>query len=265
MKQGAADDYGKSGYEIRPNERFFTGDRAQGLNLSPAEAGAVTTHYEDESRPTRRGETIGNIQQAGVATGYANGAPAITVWDPNDIARTTVKEGTVEWGWFGQAAPGADGPSRLKVYDPEDIARPTQKAQISANSAYTGGPKAAAERAMSHTFAYNMRLNPNKQQVAKRPALGGGNIQLYQGDEPNVTSRKLDTDIINDRALAVNRSLDMGPGAADIGRVKYRAPPKLDISTQRNQREIIEQTANNPLMQTLFRNAEIDDRALHAH
>lgn len=265
MKQGAADDYGKSGYEIRPNERFFTGDRAQGLNLSPAEAGAVTTHYEDESRPTRRGETIGNIQQAGVATGYANGAPAITVWDPNDIARTTVKEGTVEWGWFGQVAPGADGPSRLKVYDPEDIARPTQKAQISANSAYTGGPKAAAERAMSHTFAYNMRLNPNKQQVAKRPALGGGNIQLYQGDEPNVTSRKLDTDIINDRALAVNRSLDMGPGAADIGRVKYRAPPKLDISTQRNQREIIEQTANNPLMQTLFRNAEIDQQALHAH
>ena len=259
MKQGVADDYGKEGYEVRPNERFFTGDRAQGLNLSPAEAGAVTTHFDDESRPTRRGETIGNIQQAGVATGYASSAPAITVWDPSDIARTTVKEGTIQLDRFGIAAP-ADGPARLKVYDPEDIARPTQKAQISANSAYTGGPKAAHERHMSHTFAYNMRNNPNKQIIAKRPALGGGNIQVFKGDEPNVTSRKLDTDIINDRALAVNRSLDMGPGAADIGRMKYRNPLKLDAVTERNQREIIEQTENNPLMQSLQRNAERDER-----
>ena len=254
MKQGAQDDYGKEGFEIRPNERYFTGDRSQGLNLSPAEAGAVTTHYEDESRPTRRGETIGNIHQAGVATGYANSAPAITVWDPSDVARTTVKEGTIRMDYFGGAAP-ADIPTRLKVYDPADIARVTQKAQISAKSAYTGGPKAAHERHTSHISAYNMRTNPNKQMVAKRPALGGGNIQIFKGDEPNVSSRKLDTDIINDRALAIGRSIDFGPGAADIGRVKYRAPPRLDVSMERNQREIISQTQNNPLMQSLHVNA----------
>lgn len=254
MKQGSQDDYGKEGFEIRPNERYFTGDRSQGLNLSPAEAGAVTTHYEDESRPTRRGETIGNIHQAGVATGYANSAPAITVWDPNDVARTTVKEGTIRMDYFGGAAP-ADIPTRLKVYDPADIARVTQKAQISAKSSYTGGPKAAHERHTSHISAYNMRTNPNKQMVAKRPALGGGNIQIFKGDEPNVSSRKLDTDIINDRALAIGRSIDLGPGSADIGRVKYRAPPKLDVSMERNQREIISQTENNPLMQSLHVNA----------
>jgi hypothetical protein len=261
MKQGTADDYGKDSYEIRPNERYFTSDRTMGLNLSPAEAGAVTTHFEDESRPTRRGETIGNIQQAGVATGYAAGAPAITVWDPNDIARTTVKEGTIQLDRFGIAAP-ADGPTRLKVYDPADIARPTQKAQISAKSAYTGGPKAAHERHMSHGFAYNMRLNPNKQQIAKGRALGGGNIQLFQGDEPNVSSKKLDIDLINDRAPAVNRSLDFGPGSADIGRVKYRAPLKLDVSLERNQGDVVSAIENNPLMQSLKKNAEHDERLL---
>jgi len=254
------DDFGKGSYEIRPNERFFTNERGQGLNLSPAEAGAVTTHYEDESRPTRRSETVGNYQ-AGMATGYAAGAPAITVWDPNDIARTTVKEGTIAHDRFGIAAP-ADGPARLTVYDPADIARPTQKAQISAKSAYTGGPKAAHERHMQHTFAYNMRLNPNKQQVSKGRSLAGGNIQMFKGDEPNVTSKKLDIDMINDRALAVNRSLDLGPGAADIGRTKYRAPLKMDINTERNQREIIEATDNNPLMQSLRRNAEHDEKLL---
>jgi len=259
FKQGSADDYGRDSYEVRPNERFSTGERVMGLNLSPAEAGATTTHFEDDSRPTRRGETIGNIQQSGVATGYAASAPAITVWDPNDIARTTVKEGTIQLDRFGIAAP-ADGPSRLKVYDPADIARPTQKAQISAKSSYTGGPKAAHERHMSHSFAYNMRLNPNKQQIAKGRKLAGGNIQIYQGDEPNVTFKKLDTDIINDRALSVNRSLDMGPGSADIGRVKYRAPLKLDVADERNQREIIAMTENNPLMQSLRKNAEHDER-----
>lgn len=259
FKQGAADDYGKEGYEIRPNERYFTSDRVMGLNLSPAEAGAVTTHYEDESRPTRRAETVGNIQQAGVPTGYAGGAPAITVWDPNDIARTTIREGTVDWNFFGVASP-ADAPAKLKVYDPDDIARPTQKAQISANSAYTGGPKAAHERHMSHSFAYNMRLNPNKQQIAKGRALAGGNIQLFQGDEPNVTSKKLDIDVINDRAPAVNRGLDLGPGAADLGRVKFRAPLKLDVSMERNMRETIAAVENNPLMQSLQKNAEHDSR-----
>jgi hypothetical protein len=252
------DDFGKSSIEIRPNERFYTNERGQGLNVSPAEAGAVTTHFEDESRPTRRGETIGNIQQAGVATGYAAGAPAITVWDPNDIARTTVKEGTISLDRFGIAAP-ADGPTRLKVYDPADIARPTQKAQISAKSSYTGGPKAAHERHMNHTAAYNMRLNPNKQQISKGRSLAGGNIQMFKGDESNVTSKKLDIDVINDRAPAINRSLDLGPGSADIGRVKYRAVPK-NIGEQRIQREVISATESNPLVQSLQRNAEHDAR-----
>jgi len=253
------DDFGKDSYEIRPNERFFTSERGQGLNLSPVEAGAVTTHYEDETRPTRRSEIIGNIRQSGVATGYAAGAPAITVWDPSDIARTTVKEGTIVLDRFGVAAP-ADGPTRLTVYDPADIARPTQKAQISAKSAYTGGPKAAHERHMQHTFAYNMRLNPSKEQVAKGRSIAGGNIQVFKGDEPNVTSRKLDIDVINDRAPAVNRSLDLGPGAGDIGRTKYRAPLKLDVATERNTREIIESTEANPLVQSLRKNAEHDER-----
>jgi hypothetical protein len=248
------DDYGKSSYDARPNERSYTSDRVMGLNLSPAEAGAVTTHFEDESRPTRRGETIGNIQQSGNATGYANGAPAITVWDPSDIARTTVREGTIHNDRFGIMAI-ADGPTRLTAYDPDDIARPTQKAQISAKSAYTGAPKAAHERMISHTFAYNMTKNPNKQVVSQGRESMGGNIQVFQGDEPNVTSRKLDSDIRNERELTVNRSIDVGPGSSDIGRVKYRAPFNLDVAEQRNTREIIENTQNNPLMQSLHLNA----------
>lgn len=252
-------DYGKSSIEIRPNERFYTSDRVMGLNLSPAEAGANTTHFQDESRPTRRNEM--NEIQPGNATGYASSAPSLTVWDPNDIARTTVKEGTIVNDRMGIAAP-ADGPTRLRVYDPADIARPTQKAGISAKSSYTGSAAAAHGRFTSHQSAYNMRLNPNKQQVAKGRKVMGGNIQLYNGDESSSaqTSKKLNNDIINTRIPSVNRSVDLGPNAADLGRVKYRAPPSLDVSMERNTRDIIEMTENNPLVQSLRKNAEHDER-----
>jgi hypothetical protein len=100
-----------------------------------------------------------------------------------------------------------------------------------------------------------MRLNPSKQQIARGRKPAGGNIQLFNGEEANVTYKKLDTDSINDRAPAINRSLDLGPGSADIGRVQYRVPLKLDVATQRNQREIISAVEGNPLMQSLHVNA----------
>ena len=255
-------DYGKSGYEVRPNERFYTGERVMGLNVTPADNQLNTVHYGDDARPTRRAETEGNIYQAGVATGYANGAPAITVWDPTDVARTTVKETTVKWDYRGIAAPG-DFPTRLKVYDPDDIARPTQKAQISAKSEYYGGVKAATEKFTSHQAAYNMRLNPNKEAVSKqrKPFAGNGGIGIFNTNVTQ-TSKKLDVDIINDRALAVNNVVGMTPGAGDIGQVKYRAPLKLDISQERNMPIIVEAVNDNPLQQSLQRNAEHDEKLL---
>jgi hypothetical protein len=255
-------DYGKSGYEVRPNERYYTGDRVMGLNVTPADTQANTVHYADDSRPTRREETSGNIRQTGTPVGYAGGAPAITVWDPTDVARTTVKETTVKWDYRGIAAP-ADGPTRLTVYDPDDIARPTQKAQISAKSEYYGGVKAATEKFTSHQQAYNMRLNPNKEAVAKlpKPFAGNGGLGTFNSNVLQ-TSKKLDVDIIDDRALAVNNVVGLPPGAGDIGQVKYRAPLKLDVSTERNMQVIVDAVNNNPLQQSLQKNAEHDEALL---
>lgn len=255
-------DYGRSGYEMRPNERNLTSERVMGLNLVPAEAGNVTVHFADDARPTRRAETVGNLRQAGTPVGYAGGAPAITVWDPNDIARTTVKEGTIEWNRLGIAAP-ADGPTRLKVYDPEDIARPTQKSQISAKSDYFGSPNATNKDFTSHDAAYNMRLNPNKQQIAigRDPLHGnGGSLAVFDGSI-HQTTKKLNADYVNDRVNAVNRVVSLPTGVGDIGQVKYRVPLKLDVSRVRNTRDIVAGVQSNPLMasQDLSRNAEHDE------
>jgi hypothetical protein len=256
-------DYGAKSIEIRPNERSSTEERVMGLNLSPADNVAVPVHFTDESRPTRRGETVGNIRQTGTATGYAGGAPAITVWDPSDVARTTVKETTIEWNYLGAAAP-ASAPTKLKVYDPDDIARPTQKAQLSAALSWFGGGNAVNKDFTSHDAAYNMRTNPNKEQVAKgrKPFAGNGNLGIFTGEVNGVTYKKLDADAINDRALAVNNVVGMTPGAGDLGQVKYRVPLKLDVSKERNQNAVIAAVENNPLNISLRKNAEHDQRVL---
>ena len=255
-------DYGRSGIEIRPNERSLTGERVMGLNLKPAEAGAVTIHYDDKNRPTRRQESVGTIRQTGTPVGYAGGAPAITVWDPNDVARTTVKEGTIKWDYMGIAS-SASQPNKLKVYDPDDIARPTQKEQLSVKSDYFGSPNATNKDFTSHDAAYNMRLNPNKQQIAqgRDPMHGnGGSLAVFDG-QIHQTTRKLDADYVNDRTNAVNRVVGLPTGVGDIGQVKYRVPLELDVSQVRNQREILTGVHNNPLMATqdLFRNADHDE------
>lgn len=259
---GAKDDYGAHSYEVRPNERSATQDRVVGLNLVPADAGQVAVHYNDDARPTRRGETVGNIRQTGTAVGYASGAPAITTWDPSDVARTTIKETTIDWDYRGISGPGA-GPERLKVYDPNDIAKPTQKSQLSSDSRIAGPAISVNKDFTSHEAAFNMRKNEAKTTVAvlRKPMAGNGNIAVVNGDI-NQSVRRLTVDDINDRAMAVNRVTGLTPGSADLGRVKHRLPLKLDVSMERNMPAMVEAVDNNPLNQSLRKNAIRDSMRL---
>jgi len=259
---GAKDDYGATTYEVRPNERLATQTRVVGLNLVPADAGQVAVHYNDDARPTRRGETVGNIRQTGTAVGYAAGAPAMTTWDPSDVARTTIKETTIDWDYRGISGPAA-GPERLKVYDPNDIAKPTQKSQLSADSRIAGPAISVNKDFTSHEAAFNMRKNEAKTTVAvlRKPIAGNGNIAVTNGDIRQ-TAKRLTVDDVNDRAMAVNRVTGLTTGAGDLGRVKYRLPLKLDVSTERNMPAVVEAVENNPLNQSLRRNAIRDSMML---
>jgi hypothetical protein len=260
-------DYGKSSIEIRPNERVETSERVMALNAVPAENGLVAAHFTDVARPTRRGETVGNIRGAGTPYQVADRGAALTVWDPKDIARTTVRESTIYLDRMGIAA-ASSAPERLKVYDPDDIAKPTQKAQLSAQSSWTGpSGNGAWSDAMDATFAYNMRSNPNKEVIAqgRKPIAGSGSVATVNGNPGRQVSRKLDADVVNGRPLAVNRSVDLTPGAGDMGRMEYRVPLNLDVSRERNTFSTVESLVNNPLMQSLRKNAELDEAAVREY
>jgi len=169
-------DYGKSGVEILPNERFYTGERVHATNVKP-DAGKVELPLQDVARPTRAEELIDNAWIGTVAP--ASAQPRLTVYDPNDVARTTIKETTVDNDYLGISAP-ADRAQKLTTYDPDDVARVTgrntlddwdmyrntgragnaegaeirlqdavrntQKAAISAKSSYTGTAEAVEGR-----------------------------------------------------------------------------------------------------------------------
>lgn len=253
-------DYGRSSYENRPNERTATSERTMALNSRPADTGQVPVHYLDNARPTRRTEMEDGVTDFGPA-GPAGGAPSVTVWDPNDVARTTVKETTVDWNYRGIAGSGS-APNRLKVYDPSDIARPTQKAQLS-NRQYYGSGGNANWGYMNEDYAYNMRTNSSKEQIAKgrKPIAGNGNIAIFEGDPGRQTAKRLASDNINDRVNAGNRFESLPPGAGDLGQVKFRVPLRLDVSAERLTSDIVEAVDNNPLQQSIHRIAKLAAQA----
>ena len=142
-------DYGKSGVEIRPNERFYTGTRVHATNLAP-DAHEGELHLQDDVRATRAEELIDNPRAAGNFTALGSGmAEKATSYDPNDIARTTIKETTVDNDWLGMAAP-VEAQPRLTVYDPNDTARTTIK-ETTIDNDYIGVAAGAANAAQKLT------------------------------------------------------------------------------------------------------------------
>jgi hypothetical protein len=145
----AQNDYGKAGVEIRPNERYYTGTRVHATNVAPDQREGEL-HLQDDVRATRAEELIDNPRGAGNFTALGGGlAEKPTVYDPNDIARTTIKETTIDNDWMGMAAP-VEAQPRLTVYDPNDTARTTIRETTEDND-YIGVAAGAANAAQKLT------------------------------------------------------------------------------------------------------------------
>jgi hypothetical protein len=117
--KGVEYDYGK--YSIRPveNERDTTTEKTYEGNLTSL-VKSIIAPLEDIFRNTRKEYMIQNPRAYGQL--QPTFPERITIKDPNDVARTTIKEtlihDTIETG-------NIRGPTKLTVYDPEDIARRT--------------------------------------------------------------------------------------------------------------------------------------------
>ena len=135
-------DYGLSSIENKANERDTTQDRFHINNLSVTVKKLITP-VTDYFRRTRKENFIGNIRPEGNMNSQMPSKQ--TIYDPNDIARTTIKEQTIDNEYEGALT----GNKKQTVYDPNDIARTTIKEQTIDND-YTG--QLTAEK---HSIVYD--------------------------------------------------------------------------------------------------------------
>jgi hypothetical protein len=282
-------DYGKSGVEIRPNERFYTGERVMGLNVKPDER-EVTLPQQDFVRPTRAEETIdlnrvGIIQPGGGAQpkltvydpndvarttirettedsdyigiqGMGNHAQKLTVYDPNDVARTTVRETTEDFGYYGIESPAGTA-QKLTVYDPDDVMRVTGRNTLDDWDWFRNlGSVYSAETDQSDARA--MRQYKQKETVAAGRTPQGSSVKLFNGeDNIHLTYRKLTADSVNDRSQITDRVAGLPSSKEVLGVQRPRSVLKLDVSAVRNAPIFVESLEANDLVIPLHKAARV--------
>ena len=118
---GKRDDYGRAAVQVYGNERDLTTCATPVANLRSV-VNAITAPLMDLVKMTRKVFTLDAPRAGGQL--QATFPPKATVYDPNDTARPTIKETTLQ----AAALTNLRSPvSRLTVYDPNDTARTTIK------------------------------------------------------------------------------------------------------------------------------------------
>jgi len=257
-------DFGAKAYELPVNQRNMTSERGQALNLVTAGSPQALTVYDpnDVARTTVR-ETTGANDWIGGAMGVE--ATKLTVYDPTDIMRPTLRNTNAEVDTALNVTRAGVG-SMQKLAFPDGM-RATTKEQISAASAHTGSAgRARATGEQVYDTAYAMRQSANKELVAKgrRPVAGAGNLPLFNGeDNVNLTYRKIDSDFRNDRDNVVSRVSGVGAGVDAIGLQRPKQLLQINVAQDRNYESILDMLDDNPYALQVPKIARGDPRALH--
>jgi hypothetical protein len=113
-------DYGKSNVLLSEQERATTEDKTILSNFSSV-VKAMISPFADILKPSKKENFVGSIRPSGNVQVAMPGK--MTIYDPNDVARTTIKETNIHNNNNGNLI----GPKKLTIYDPNDIAKKTIK------------------------------------------------------------------------------------------------------------------------------------------
>lgn len=248
-------DFGRAGIELPVNQRNVTSERGQALNLTAAGAPKAMTVYDpkDVARTTVR-ETTGANNRVGIA-GPGSAAQKLTVYDPTDITRITARNTNAEPDRALNVS-RAGIPGAPTVQFPDGV-RGTAKETISANSEHMGPAGAVSAKAdQVYDFAYAMRSNPTREVIAagRTPIAGNGGLALFNGEDyMNMTSKALYTDVLNDRVMASDRVVGPPSGTEVVGLQRSKQTLQMDISRDRNLDAILDSLSDNPYAMPLHK------------
>jgi hypothetical protein len=112
--------YNKNSYNAYPNERDITQKRTHKNNVVTA-VKSIITPIQDLIKKTKKENFTGNNRPEGNMGAMV--PKKQTVYDSNQVARTTIKESTIHNNHKGIM----NGPTKLTTYDPNQVARATTK------------------------------------------------------------------------------------------------------------------------------------------
>jgi Family of unknown function (DUF5899) len=122
--QGCADDFGKKSYNVPFNTRQLTSvNKYAGPPVNARNTSGAYVANRQPLRQTKKMNVVGNVRPEGTMAPQQPGKGV--VWDPNDVARTTIKETNIHNNNNGYMAP--QQPGKGVVWDPNDVARTTIK------------------------------------------------------------------------------------------------------------------------------------------
>ena len=119
--------YGKDSIKLPPNERDTTQNKTIVSNVVSA-IKSIISPLQDKMKRTRKENIEGNPNIKGYMG--INMPNKQTIYDPNDVARTTIKETTEDNNHNGNMNSTV---KHLTIYDPNDIARTTIKETTEVN------------------------------------------------------------------------------------------------------------------------------------
>ena len=125
--KGLYADYGRKSFKAPPTERESLSEKTHTTNWTSI-VKALISPFEDVARITKKQNIVGNPRPTGNMK--ANIPNKQTVYDPNDIAKTTLKEQLIHNSHEGHIK----GPNKLIAYDPNDVAKTTLKEQMIENT-----------------------------------------------------------------------------------------------------------------------------------
>ena len=208
----------KNSIENKPNERDITQKRNHTSNLITV-VKSIITPFQDKAKQSKKENFEKNSRPDGNMS--ASIPKKMTVYDSNDIAKTTIKETTIHNYRKGNF----NGPDKITVYDPNDIARTTIKETTIHNNRkgnfdgpkklITYDPNDIARTTIKETTIHNTKEGMAIPQQPNKP-------QLNTTDKPKVTIRNtLDN---------VSNNLNINPGGPKkLQTFNKNNPPKTTV------------------------------------
>ena len=170
--------YGRSGYQSLPNSRAITGEN-KSMGIVERGLRAMVTPILDVIKPTLKENVVEHKRPIGNASGGKNGVSNTRIWNPADIARTTIREQTENTEYTKHGGTAFDAAYANTQHQPVGQNRDTTTCQ------YIGNSSAGSSQYKGQVYntAYNASLNPNKEVVSRVDRFQAGNQPIFDGNQ----------------------------------------------------------------------------------